>query len=99
MSWLHTNLPAPGKPSLELAHRLHTRSTKRPYIPAGCDQQGRAIPTREAASACSELLADPEPARYEISTVLLCACRWTVALLFFLGAVHLIATVCRGISR
>jgi len=99
MSWLHTNLPAPGKPSLEIAHRLHTRNTKRPHIADGCDQQGCAIQPREAASACSELLADSEPARREISPVLLCACRWTVGLLFFLGAVHLIATVSRGVLR
>jgi hypothetical protein len=97
MSWLHTNLPAPGKPSLELSHRLHTRSTKCPYIADGCDQQGRTTPTREAASACSELLADSDPARREISPVLRAAFRWTVAGLFFLGFVHLLATVSRGV--
>lgn len=48
MSYLHNDLPAPGRVSLTrvFAARLgHARRKGRSFVPQGCDHQGRQEPT------------------------------------------------------
>ena len=81
-----TNLnDTPSAGQLTVAELTRYRELHRPYIPAGCDQQGR---NPQAAEACTEMGVDDDQmatARGIVWATILSLALWGVGALVFLA--------------